>query len=301
MTSGFEKSTAAQPTQSQDDPWVTATLPPDSSQNAWLVSYIDILMLLTTLLVVLLTLQKATPQKRATVMKATKVVARVQTYPHRIPPTVGDEAIRYSPERSPDRSRLEQVPLPLKRLPPERSSKAALPSAAPALHPSEKESDLSEAKAVSAPDQVAEPASKTVPWDMPDDLKEQVEIIREAEHIRLEVNGTILFESGSADLKVQGAALLQKLAAILKRHRGRISVEGHTDDRPITTARYPSNWELSAARASTVARYLIVHGIVADRLRAIGYADTRPRSQNHSAAGRARNRRVTLVMYLPQT
>jgi hypothetical protein len=91
------------------------TLPPDSSQNAWLVIYIDILMLLTTLLVVLLTLQKVTPQKHATVMKATKVV-----------------------------STLEQVPLPIKRLPPEPSLKAALPSVAPALDASEKERDFYE-------------------------------------------------------------------------------------------------------------------------------------------------------------
>jgi chemotaxis protein MotB len=129
------------------------------------------------------------------------------------------------------------------------------------------------------------------------DLQDQVEFIREAEHIRLEINDTVFFESGSADMKTQSTTLLEKLVEMLKRHPGRIAIEGHTDDRPIATTRYPSNWELSAARASMVARYLIMHGIEADRLQAIGYADTRPRSTNDSEAGRAHNRRVTLMIY----
>jgi chemotaxis protein MotB len=75
-----------------------------------------------------------------------------------------------------------------------------------------------------------------------------------------------------------------------------LSVEGHTDNVPIQTARYPSNWELSSARAARVTRKLIEQGVAADRIRAIGYGDTRPRSENDSAEGRAKNRRVTFVL-----
>jgi chemotaxis protein MotB len=137
-----------------------------------------------------------------------------------------------------------------------------------------------------------------VAWDPPDDLKGQVEMTRKAHDIRLEVKDSLLFESGSAELKTAAATILENLIEILKRHPGRVAVEGHTDNQPIATMRYPSNWELSAARASTVARYLIMHGVASDRVHAVGYADTRPRSANETAEGRARNRRVTLVMYL---
>jgi chemotaxis protein MotB len=157
--------------------------------------------------------------------------------------------------------------------------------------------DRAAAQIVVMPEQPTEAASSPVRWELPDDLKEQVDMTREAQYIRLEVKDTLLFESASAELKAHAAAVLQHLVGMLQRHTGRISVEGHTDDLPIATARYPSNWELSAARASTVARYLILHGIAADRVQAVGYADTRPRSANDGSAGRARNRRVSLVIY----
>jgi chemotaxis protein MotB len=160
-------------------------------------------------------------------------------------------------------------------------------------------SDDAAEKVASDSQQQTESVSRTEAWNPPDDLKDQVEITHEAKNIRLEIKDTLLFESGSADLKAQAATLLESLVELLQRHPGWLSVEGHTDDQPIATALYPSNWELSAARASTVARYLVMHGIAAHRVQAVGHADTRPRSNNDSPEGRARNRRVTLVMYPP--
>jgi chemotaxis protein MotB len=78
-----------------------------------------------------------------------------------------------------------------------------------------------------------------------------------------------------------------------------IEVEGHTDNLPITTSRYPSNWELSSARASSVVRLLIERGVASVRLVAVGYADTRNISPNTTPEGRAQNRRVTLLI-LPE-
>ncbi|EWG98544.1 hypothetical protein Q427_29990 [Halomonas sp. BC04] len=77
---------------------------------------------------------------------------------------------------------------------------------------------------------------------------------------------------------------------------GDVSVEGHTDSIPIATARFPSNWELSSARAIAVLRYLAELGIDIERLRAVGYAETRPLESNDSAEGRAMNRRVELLL-----
>ena len=73
-----------------------------------------------------------------------------------------------------------------------------------------------------------------------------------------------------------------------------MAVEGHTDDRPILGGRYHSNWELAAARANAVTRYLLSQGFAANRLRSVSYADTHPVSDNGTANGRAENRRVNL-------
>jgi chemotaxis protein MotB len=75
------------------------------------------------------------------------------------------------------------------------------------------------------------------------------------------------------------------------------SVEGHTDNTPIATQKFPSNWELSSSRATSVARYLISQGVAANRLRAIGYADTKPKVENIKDEDRARNRRVSITFH----
>lgn len=116
------------------------------------------------------------------------------------------------------------------------------------------------------------------------------------DHAGVEIEDRILFPSGRAEIGLRGREVLRILAPVLREADVRITVEGHTDDRPIATARFPSNWELSAARAAAVARLLAELGIDPDRLRAVGYADTRPRFPNEDPRQRARNRRVTLVL-----
>ena len=91
--------------------------------------------------------------------------------------------------------------------------------------------------------------------------------------------------------------LLGEIAQLLDVDRlSPIAVQGNTDDVPIHSSVYPSNWELSTARASTVVRYLIGQGVGAPRLSAAGYADQRPIASNATAAGRERNRRVEIVL-----
>ena len=107
----------------------------------------------------------------------------------------------------------------------------------------------------------------------------------------------VLFDSGQADLKGAGLPLLDEVANLLnvdRRHP--IIVEGHTDDIPIDSTQFPTNWELSTARATTVVRYLIGRGVDRQRLGAAGYADLHPVASNATAAGRALNRRVELVL-----
>jgi chemotaxis protein MotB len=108
----------------------------------------------------------------------------------------------------------------------------------------------------------------------------------------------VLFAPGSADLGAEGIAVVDALAGALAPLPNRLTVEGHTDSRPIRTSRFPSNWELSVGRASSVLRSLVErHGIASARLNAAGYADQRPVGSNETPEGRAANRRVEVVVH----
>lgn len=114
--------------------------------------------------------------------------------------------------------------------------------------------------------------------------------------IRIKSEG-VLFESGSAELKSDILPLLDIIANSLSFYRGLIMVEGHTDNVPISTARYPSNWELSTARAVSVLKYWTDNEMVLPSdIVAAGYADTRPIDTNETPEGRSKNRRVEILI-----
>lgn len=125
----------------------------------------------------------------------------------------------------------------------------------------------------------------------------RLEIERLREGVQLRAGEAILFPSGSADLTEEGRAVLEQVARQL-RDLGdhEIRVEGHTDDRPLRSGAYRSNWELSAARAVAVVEALAGSGISAARLSAAGFADQRPVVSNETDEGRRINRRVDLVV-----
>jgi chemotaxis protein MotB len=107
----------------------------------------------------------------------------------------------------------------------------------------------------------------------------------------------LLFQSGSASLTEEGLRLLGQINAVIKPLQRQVRVEGHTDDRPIATTRYPSNWELSAARAIGVVNYFSNQGgMPASRLSAAGYGAFKPRGANDNEVQRAANRRVEIIL-----
>jgi chemotaxis protein MotB len=107
----------------------------------------------------------------------------------------------------------------------------------------------------------------------------------------------VLFDSGLAELKPAAAPVLSKVGEILRQERvHQVMVEGHTDTVPIAGSVFPTNWELSTARASRVVRFLIGQGVASRRLSAAGYAYLHPIATNVTAAGRSRNRRVEIVL-----
>jgi len=107
----------------------------------------------------------------------------------------------------------------------------------------------------------------------------------------------LLFDSGDATLKPAGLPLLTKVAQLLNVERTHpITVAGHTDNQPIATGQYHTNWQLSTDRATNVVLYLISQGVTPTRLGAAGYADLHPIASNATAAGRAENRRVEITL-----
>ncbi|MDD3352774.1 flagellar motor protein MotD [Zoogloea sp.] len=124
----------------------------------------------------------------------------------------------------------------------------------------------------------------------------QVQVTEGAFGITVEINASVLFAPGEAQLGVDAVRALQAVASVLAGAEFPITVEGHTDTIPIATPMFPSNWELSAVRASSVVRLFVEGGVLPARLTAAGYADQRPLSDNLTPEGRARNRRVTLLI-----
>jgi chemotaxis protein MotB len=113
--------------------------------------------------------------------------------------------------------------------------------------------------------------------------------------VEIQLAASKLFPSGSAELKSEAAVALDRIGQMLKESGRRVIIEGHTDDIPIKTAQYPSNWELSAARATKIVRYLAAkHKIPASNLVPVAYADQKPIVPNDSEANRARNRRIEI-------
>jgi chemotaxis protein MotB len=105
------------------------------------------------------------------------------------------------------------------------------------------------------------------------------------------------YDSGSAEIRPATLKILDTIAPLLKRNGNAIAVEGYTDTDPISTYQYPTNWELSAARAVNVARYLHEHdGVNPSRLSATGYGEYRPRNSNASDELKQQNRRVDIVL-----
>jgi len=131
-------------------------------------------------------------------------------------------------------------------------------------------------------------------------LDKRVSITITGDYAQLEIQDKILFESSKAALTGSGQSFLNDLAPLLIQSSGLIFIEGHTDNRPIKTRQFPSNWELGSARATSVLHYLSTQGLNKNRMRAMTYADTQPIADNGTAAGREKNRRVNILLKVEQ-
>ncbi len=168
--------------------------------------------------------------------------------------------------------------------------------------------DASPVETSEAPSQTVVDVRPFAQSEIVDTLKSQgrADIVQKGDRITtLEISSAAFFDSGSAALSKSGESILGDVTVDLKSDKLKdyeITVEGHTDDTPINTSRFPSNWELSTARASAVVHFFLDQGIPARKLRAAGYADTFPKAPNRDANGNAipenqtQNRRVVIKM-----
>lgn len=128
-------------------------------------------------------------------------------------------------------------------------------------------------------------------------LQSRIQVRSDDASITISLSDNLLFDSGSADLRPGSQAVLNQVAEALQKLPNEIRIEGHTDNVPVNSPDYATNWELSAARASTVLRYLVESaGVRTPRFFLAGYADTRPVADNGTPEGRSLNRRADIVV-----
>jgi chemotaxis protein MotB len=128
-------------------------------------------------------------------------------------------------------------------------------------------------------------------------LKGQMKVSRDREGIRITIKSPVLFDSGKADLRANASPVLEELVAILADSPNLVVVEGHTDNVPINNEQFPSNWELSTARAISVARFLFENGgFDPARFTVAGYGEYHPVRSNDTPEGRQENRRVEILL-----
>lgn len=124
----------------------------------------------------------------------------------------------------------------------------------------------------------------------------KVKVQETSRGLSIEINDSILFNPGQAILSPVAEEAMRSIAEVIAPGDFPVTIEGHTDNVPINTQQFPSNWELSAVRATTVLRLFNQSGVVAARLTAIGYGEQRPIESNDTLEGRSRNRRVTILI-----
>lgn len=265
--------------------WAGSPSAAQDQDGGWMVSFVDILMLLLTLFVLLLAFHTAQqPAVEPAEPPREPVAARTAAEP------VSEQAETLT-------------------VTPAVTIALALPEPAELLSEGQSMAALLAALREPAPRLAPEPVAPAAPAPQPTiapqptlqlstELQRRVEVAVSADAVNLNIKDEVLFDLASAELKADAQPVLGEIVAVLRDNDYAVSVEGHTDDTPIHSARFPSNWDLSVARATHVTRYLIEHGIARERLRAVGYADTRPLEPGTTPQARARNRRVALVIHV---
>lgn len=250
------------------------------NHERWLISYADFITLLFAFFVVMYSVSALNEGKFKTLSEA--LVAAFRSSPKSMEPV---QIGRLSKSPSADTQDTRRTP---SVVPP-----VSLPLPLPAAGAEPKREARESRERERAMQQIAEEIEQAV---APLIDKHLIIVRRDELWLEVEIKTSILFPSGSARLEPQAVPVLKEIAAILGRFTNPLRVEGFTDNRPISTLAFPSNWELSAGRAASVVHLFMNSGVAPARMAAVGFGEHRPVAENSSEEGRNRNRRVVLVV-----
>lgn len=184
-----------------------------------------------------------------------------------------------------------------------RATDAAVPPPTPASPPDQTPPTSKQRQAIEEQKHMTEVASTLLDVLAPLVKEGMVRVTQSRRGVSIEINANVLFEPGQAQLEPHSLAVLNAVADTLKNEPFNVEITGHTDVVPISNSTFASNWELSAVRATSVVRLLVERGLAPARLLAIGREASKPIAPNDTAEGRARNRRVEMMILsgLPDT
>lgn len=249
------------------------------NQERWLVSYADFITLLFAFFVVMYSISSINEGKYRVLSDSISSAFSGQAATIK-PIKMGD------PIKTPIKSVINQ-PAPDSLAPPPPRATMQAPDGLPDMGDAQQERELN-----SVADEVDVGLKELIDQNI-------ISVNRDKAWIEVEINTSILFASGSAGLQPGALPVMRTLAKILGVKKYNIQVEGFTDNVPIQTDVFPSNWELSAARAASVVRVFADEGVSPQRLAAIGFGEHRPLSDNSTEASRKQNRRVRVVILPP--
>jgi chemotaxis protein MotB len=269
------------------------------NEERWLLTYADMLTLLFALFMVLFSISSVNISKYQVLQQSLKAAFSGSILP-------GGRAILQSGSEStsahtPATAEVPSI-VPLVPTPTSRSSSSTGSANNPATKPmssAQLQAALNSMSAsISEQDSFVALKAKLDAYAKAHGFGNKVQSVIERRGLVVRVlTDNLLFDSGSATLQPGADQLLTEVAQLLNLDPSHpITVEGHTDNQPIATAQFPSNWELSTSRATNVVRFLISRGVNRYRLGAVGYADLHPIASNATAGGRAQNRRVEIVL-----
>jgi chemotaxis protein MotB len=258
-----------------------------ANHEAWAIPYGDLVTLLLAFFVVMYSISSVNEGKYRAVASsissafngAPKVVTPIQ--PGKEPAATESKSMIEAPAPKSTAQPIEP-PLPA----PDTKPEASTPP--PAVDPTPPHAE--------AEDRLAGIADRVEQAMAPLIDKQLMVVRRHRERLEVEIRADVLFPSGIANLVPQALPPLKQLAGILRGFENPLRVEGHTDNKPIATASFPSNWELSAARAASVARLFIDSGVDPHRLAITGLGEFQPETSNDTEEGRNKNRRVKLIV-----
>jgi chemotaxis protein MotB len=277
--------------------------PSNRNTQNWLLTYLDVFVLIVMLVITLITVSDINTEQQQTANKPKKMATLV------CPPAIAPVIVNCPPPVIVENKPIQQIALidHIAEIKPDNSdikTESKESDSIPSAHIRSPEIKISAETAINS-------LTKPTDANSTDENKLQQQLTKTIDefglnktvnikvtqgYAQLEIQDNVLFKSSEADLTASGEALLKRLTPLLKQAVGLILIEGHTDNIPIKTTQFPSNWELGSSRATSVLHFLVSQQLDSSRLRAITYADTMPIADNATQEGREKNRRVNMMI-----